>query len=212
MDKKQKKMLISIFAILLLIVLLVGFTFAKYISTYNGKGKARIAKWTFKVNEWSVDETKELSLFDTLHHVDLEEGRIAPGYYGSFDVVLDATGSEVDLQYYIEARETGHKPENLEFQAIINRDQYTRFYPTLRELAENELRGVIERTAVDKVVPITINCVWPFESGDNEEQVAESNLEDTAAGKGSYVGQINTYDYGFSLKVVGTQARATAKN
>ena len=47
MDKKQKTLFVSILVILLLIVFLIGFTFAKYYSTYNGIGNAKIAKWNF---------------------------------------------------------------------------------------------------------------------------------------------------------------------
>lgn len=207
MDKKQKTMFISILVILILIVLLIGFTFAKYISTYDGNGRLRVAKWSFKVNGWSSEETKQLSLLDTVRHVDLAEGRIAPGFTGELDLEIDAKNSEVDVQYSIQAEETGHKPDNLKFQAIINQDHYTEFYPTLKELADNELNGVIKRNAVQKALPIKIRCIWPFMTGDTEEEVEKENIEDTAVGKGAYAGMINTYDYTFSLKVVGTQAR-----
>ena len=178
MDKKQKTMFISILVILILIVLLIGFTFAKYISTYDGNGRLRVAKWSFKVNGWSSEETKQLSLLDTVRHVDLAEGRIAPGFTGELDLEIDARNSEVDVQYSIQAEETGHKPDNLKFQAIINQDHYTEFYPTLKELADNELNGVIKRNAVQKALPIKIRCIWPFMTGDTEEEIGRASCRE----------------------------------
>ena len=67
MDKKQKTMLISILLILLLIVFLAGYTFAKYYSSYTAGANAQIAKWNFKVTDWSTTETEETET--TITHI-----------------------------------------------------------------------------------------------------------------------------------------------
>ena len=50
MDKKQKTLLVSILVVLLLMVFLAGFTFARYYTIYQGEGSLQVAKWSFKVN------------------------------------------------------------------------------------------------------------------------------------------------------------------
>lgn len=208
MDKKQKKMFVSISMVFLLIVLLTGFTFAKYYSSYQAKAALEIAKWSFKVDGWSEETTTTIGLSNLQSKVDLEDGKMAPGFDGRVEIEIDASGSEVDVDYHIEADEDGHKPDNLLFKAIIDGEETTT-YSTLEALAEAELKGTILRTDANKVVPITICCVWPYETGSNEEEIKMQDEEDTAVGTGTFEGKENLYDYTFSLKVVGTQAIAT---
>lgn len=211
MDKKKNAMFGSILVILLIIAVLIGFTFAKYYSSYEGRAEMQIAKWSFKVDGWSTSETKQISLIDTLDfddRVDLEDGKIAPGFEGKVELDLDANDSEVDVAYYIQAKESGHKPSNLFFQAKID-GVLTKSYSTLQELAEKELRGTILKSDSSKIRNIIIQCIWPYETGIDEETNLVEDGEDTAAGTGTVKGQENVFDYSFSLKIVGTQAKAT---
>lgn len=211
MDKKKKAMLGSILVILLIIAVLIGFTFAKYYSSYEGIAETQIAKWSFKVDGWSTSETKQISLIDTLDmddRVDLEDGKIAPGFEGQVELELDASDSEVDVEYYIQAKETGNKPSNLFFQAKID-GVLTKSYPTLQELAQKELKGTILKSDSNKVKNVIIQCIWPYETGVDEETNLVEDGEDTAAGTGVVEGQENVFDYSFSLKIVGTQAKTT---
>lgn len=210
MDKKQKAMFGSIVAILIIIALLVGYTFAKYYSSYDGRSTAQIAKWSFKVDGWSTAETKQISLVDTLSYedrVDLEDGKIAPGFEGKVELQLDASDSEVDVEYYIKTEESGHKPSNLVFKAEID-GELTETYQTLQELATQELKGRILKTDSNKTRNIVIYCTWPYESGTNEEENVAEDAEDTAVGTGTVADKENVFDYLFSLKIVGTQAKA----
>lgn len=209
MDKKQKTMLVSIFIILLLVMVLVGYTFAKYFSDYDGQGSAQIAKWSFKVTDWSTSETEEISLVNTANIVSLEDGKIAPGASGEFEIELDATGSEVDVKYYIEAIESGNKPSNLLFSVIKNGVSSNTQYSSLEELAEAELFGVIGKKDSNKKEKLKIVWNWPYETGENLETISAEDKEDTAVGTGNVEGKEKVFDYSFTLKVVGTQAKVT---
>lgn len=210
MEKKQKKMFISLLIVLLLIVLLIGFTLAKYYSTYNGNAALQIAKWNFKVDGWSSSETKQLSLTNIENNVKLDDGMIAPGFEGKFELVLDATDSEVDVEYYVEAAEGGARPENLQFKAVREDNKYhTPMYDSLQELAENELKGTILREDEEKVIPYTIYCIWPYETNIEGLDVIEGDAKDTAVGTGTLEGKEDQYDYTFSLRVVGTQLQVS---
>ena len=45
---------------------------------------------------------------------------MAPGFSGKAELELDATESQVDVEYCIDATENGNKPSNLFFQAKID--------------------------------------------------------------------------------------------
>lgn len=205
MDKKQKTLCVSILIVLLLIVFLAGFTFAKYYTTYDGEGSLQTAKWSFKVNGWSTSETNPISLLDTVDHdgkVNLENGKMAPGFSGKAELDLDASESEVDVEYRVEATEEGNKPSNLFFQAKID-GVSTISYATLSELAEKELKGTILKADASRVKKIEIYAIWPYETGNTAEEILQNDKEDTDDGTNK------VYNYTFALKVVGTQAKAT---
>lgn len=206
-DKKQKTMLVSILMILLLIVFLAGFTFAKYYSSYNGIGRAQIAKWNFKVTDWSTSETEAISLINTAEDISLEDGKIAPGANGEFEIELDARDSEVDVKYMIEAVEAGNKPSNLLFRVEKDGVSSGNQYSSIQELAKAELNGVISKSDETQVENLIITWDWPYETGETAEEIASEDGEDTAVGTGSVAGQENVFDYSFTLKVVGTQAK-----
>ncbi len=204
MDKKQKKMFFSIWMVLALLVLLIGFTLAKYYSSYQAKAALEVAKWSFNVDGLTNAETGKIALSDIMSEVTLEEGKIAPGFDGRVEIDLDASGSEVDVDYSIEATEEGHKPSNMLFQAIVDGNT-TEMYATLEELAREELHGTILKSDSTQVKNVTICCIWPYETISDDKTISEEDAEDTAVGTGTVAGKENQYDYTFSLKVVGTQ-------
>ena len=208
MDKKQKTMLVSILIILIIISLLIGYTFAKYYSIEEGRVASEIAKWSFKIDGWSSEEVNEISLINTADEVSLEDGKIAPGASGNFEIELDATDSEVDVKYNIEVVENGNKPDNLFFTVKKDGELCENSYSSLTELAENELNGVILQDE-EQTVNFQIIWEWPYETGENETDIALQDVEDTSFGAGTVQGQENVFDYEISLKVVGTQAKVT---
>ena len=192
----------------MIISLLIGYTFAKYYTSYRANGSLRAAKWSFKVTGWSTEEINNLTLenFETQNSsIDLEEGIMAPGFYGSMDLEFDATGSEVDVAYNVETTESGMKPSNMYFITKINNEE-SRRYATLEELAENELSGTILKSDANKIKNITICAIWPYETESDDSSLETEDEEDTAVGTGTVEGQEDEYDYTFSLKVVATQA------
>lgn len=209
MNKKQKSIFLSILTLLILISLLVGYTYAKYYSSYSATASAQIAKWNFKVNDWSTNETKLIPLINTATNISLEEGKIAPGAQGNIVLNLDASDSEVDVAYSIEATETGNKPENINFFAFIDGKICKYTYSNLSDLLSSELSGVILRTEENKTRTIKICWSWPYESSTNSERIKQDDKEDTAIGTGTVPGKENVFDYAFSLKVIGTQVRST---
>ena len=105
--KKKNAGLTALIALLLIITTVAScvglYAWAKYISSQNGQATAQIAKWYFnlKTGEETIDgKTKtllELTRTDEYGHV--AQGKIAPGTHGELPIIIDTTGTEVDLQY-----------------------------------------------------------------------------------------------------------------
>ena len=83
-------------------------------SKVTGNGTAEIANWKFKVNE-NEEKIQTISLKSTINNETLVDNKIAPGTEGSFNIVIDATGTDVGINYNIEFSEESNKPTNLKF-------------------------------------------------------------------------------------------------
>lgn len=83
---------------------LLGGTFAKYTTTVSGSDSIEVAKFAFKATDVDGLELEndgaEINLFadaKTDATDTVETGMFAPGVYGTFSIVLDNTGSDVDV-------------------------------------------------------------------------------------------------------------------
>lgn len=189
--RKNKKIVLIIVAILAITLSFVcGNTYAKYMSRVTGQGRADIAKWNFKVNE-KEDEIQTISLKSTVNNETLSDNKIAPGTSGNFQIKLDASDSEVGIDYTIKIENETRKPTNLKF--IYNE----KIYNSMMELQE-DLSGTINANDEDKIRIINIDWKWQYETGITEEEINKNNLIDTKESK-------EITDYSFNLIVLGTQ-------
>ncbi len=173
---------------LILFIFLAGYTFAKYYTVVNGGGKVGIAKWSFVARDNNNDITN-ISLQDTANEVSLVQGKIAPGTHGSFDIIIDATGSEVGVDYDVNVVSETNIPTNMKFKQRDSNNSYS----SLKELADTELNGTINLAEGNKVKTITVEWEWPYETenGDDADMV-----NGTAAG-----------NYQFGLQIIGSQSK-----
>lgn len=187
MSKRKKAILLIILLVLLLTVFIGYFTFYKYQSTIQGGGKAEIAKWIF--SSGFEEQITNLNLKNTVSKEKLVNGKIAPGTNGKFNVLIDATGSDVGIEYsgYIDKEE--NKPQNIFFKISGNPKEYY----SLQDLFSNEINGVIPADSENKQINIPIEWFWPYESGESD-----SDIKDTSDG-------INAKTYSFSVNIIGKQ-------
>lgn len=183
---------------LVLIVFSIGYTFAKYYTEIKGGGIGSIAKWSFIANN-SKDTMQKISLLDTANKVSLVKGKIAPGTSGSFDIVIDATGSEVGVDYEVKVAEEKNMPANLIYKTIIDGETSEESYKTLKELAERELSGNIDTVNGETTKTIKIVWEWPYETKDIDGNII-GDEEDLANGTSSNL------NYEFVLQIIGTQS------
>lgn len=173
---------------------LIGGTLAKYATEVTGDGSATVAAWSFKANKSS--ETFTVNLADTdVKEGTLSSGMIAPGTNGSFDIVIDASGSKVGVDYSIKLSDFKKRPENLKFYSDKN------FGTEIVIPKENEEVEICsnESIALDKVdteVKKTVYWKWAYED-------ATGTTKDTTAG--TTAGETGYKGMTFKITVTGTQ-------
>lgn len=190
---KQKKLIIAL--LILLIAVVFGFTFSKYVKSYTISTATNVAKWNFAgevFNSKNSSTTTTISLADTVTNSKVEENRIAPGTNGDFTIVIDATGSEVDIDYKVEMLSETSKPRNLVFSYNGN------IYKSLSELiASNDcFNDTISHDSSEKRKEFVVEWEWPYESYSEDGTVLdEIDVEDS-----------QNSNYEFDLKISGTQS------
>ena len=109
MKKKTKIVLIIVAIVAILVSFIGGQAYAKYMSKVTGNAVGEVAQWRFKVNE-NEETMQTISLNSTIYNFTLANGKIAPGTAGSFEINLDATGSEVGVFYVVRFENETAKP------------------------------------------------------------------------------------------------------
>ncbi len=190
MSKKKKILIVSCILLAIVISFIAGNAFAKYLSEVKGTGTAEIANWVFKVNG-EEDAIQNVNLLSTYDNETLINNKVAPGTSGSFNIVIDTTGSDVGIDYVVEFTNESEKPQNLVF--IYQDTEYT----TIQDL-EKDLTGTIDANDEDKTRTITINWEWKYETGTNEDEIYQNDIIDTQDAK-------KLENYTFDINVKGTQ-------
>lgn len=198
MTGKKRALRVCLVIALILLIFLVGYTFAKYYSEIKGGGSGSIAKWSFVANT-NKDTIQTISLVDSSNNESLVNGKIAPGTSGSFDIIIDATGSEVGVNYEVNVSEESNLPKNLKYKAIIDGEE-TEEYDSLTELAEEKFDGTLDTLNGEYSKTITVEWNWPYETLDATGKPAIGDSMDLADGTKTNL------EYAFVLQIIGTQA------
>ena len=156
MENKRKKIIIGIIFAIIIVSAILGVTYSKYINRVVGDGETQIAKWYFSVND-STEKIETIKLADTYNSNTLASGRIAPGTEGQFDLVIDASSSEVGVKYQVDFENETNKPSNLKFKY---KDQI------LNEIEDYEqyFTDVINADDSDKTRTLTVEWQWLYET------------------------------------------------
>ncbi len=190
MSKKKTALLVICLLLAIILSFMIGKTFSKYISEVKGTGTAEIANWVFKVNG-KEDVIQNVNLLSTYDNETLINNKVAPGTSGSFNIIVDATGSDVGIDYAIQFLNESEKPQNLIF--TYDDKQYT----TIQDL-EEDLSGTINANDENKARTITINWEWQYQTGEDENEINQNDIIDTNNAK-----QLENYT--FDIYVTGTQ-------
>lgn len=191
--KEKKKIIGAILLLtLILIIFLAGYTFARYYQKIDaGGGTGQIARWSFgSKNEKTT--------------IDLSKEKIAPGSSGEFQIEVDATDSEVGVEYEILVSEEKNIPTNMKFSAKIKDQNGEVKYSTTKmssfsELASQYLKGTIPVETGNQKRIVTVEWEWPFNENDTSNiDTLEGTLTQNSNGE-------SNLECGFNLEIIGRQ-------
>ena len=171
--------LVKIFLISLLIVMvgliLVSGTYAKYTTKFTGSDTATVAK--FKVSSNTTAET--FDLFKTAKEVDgttadaeVVNGKVAPGTGGKFDIQL-TNDSEVKVHYAISLKETNESNIPIEYSL----DGTT--YVTAANFASVSADDLAIGSTTQQTKTVSVYWRWAFVRGTETADQLKNNSDDT---------------------------------
>lgn len=176
--RKRSSMMVRLVAVLAVVMMFtmcfIGGTFAKYTSSASGSDSARVAKWSFEVNDTEIATTQTFTfnLFDTIKDSNGTDGEtdmspvdgsiIAPGTQGSFQIKL-VNLSEVNATYAIDYTVTNTNSIPVKFSV----DGGTNWTEDLADVTATNIAHT------NGTATITVQWKWDFEG---------NNVRDTALG------------------------------
>ncbi len=190
-QQSNKKAITILLALLLITAVVFSmYAYAKYKTTLTGNGTATVAKWSFKVNG-QTQTIPDIDLATTMkENNNIVKGKLAPGTEGSFDLNLDATGSEVAIDYSIKLTIT-EKPSNLRF---YRDSEYT------KEIASTDgvmnISGVMSLEEIKTIQTKTIYWKWAYQTGTETNDIIANDKIDT---------EDSTKSVKMKIEVTGTQ-------
>ena len=200
MTNKKRAVRVILVACLILLFFVIGYTFAKYYQEIRGGGTGSIARWSFVASGRDGSDINRIALEDTANRVSLVDGKIAPGTEGSFDIVIDATGSEVGVDYAVRVADETNLPTNFLYKVVDENGNESQSYSSLEELANSELQGTLDTINGEYTKTLTVNWEWPFET-EIENSIALGDAADLADGTKADL------NYEFVLEIIGSQSR-----
>lgn len=184
---KKKAIIISGLLAVTTLAIIGGSSFAKYYTKIEGSGNAEIARWSFRANNTSTFMEK-IQLNNVYNTNILKSKTIAPGTNGSFDIVLDATGADVAIDYAVTFDNLVNKPTNMKFT-------YNGTTADSLKGLEDVLKGRIQLED-ERTKTLTIEWAWDYQTGStaNEKEIND-RIDTNDSGK----------DFSFDITVTGTQ-------
>ncbi len=162
-------------------------------------GITEIAYWNFSDNMNKTVNSK-ISLAQTITNsqTKIAEGCIAPGTEGGFDIIIDAQGSNVKIEYEVNLVKEINTPNNLYF--FIKNGDTQKQYKNLKELFEDiNFSGSFEVND-EKIKVYKIFWKWPYENYNSDGSLNENkDMEDLNYAKSSL-------DYIFEIEISGKQS------
>lgn len=184
MKKGKKRSLI--FATLLFAVILtangVSGTYARYITEYEGTGKAEVAAWAVKITDGTDELTEDFELvLDEENNTDVVVGKIAPGASVYKDVVVELEGTEVTTEILATLGENieGVEGDDSRFHLNVSEVEGSTVTPLTATSGVYTIKKELGagRTAFtsDDTVTLRVELVW--------DNVEASNEDDTTMGE-----------------------------
>ena len=177
----HKKIYILLIGIIILLAsVIIGNTVAKYVTSASSNADINIARWQVLVN--NEDVTSAATLNNIITPVfpgnnNIAQGVIAPSAEGYFDIVIDATNTDVSLRYEVT---TSANEESIVQDLVLS--GYSIDEGERQEIVEDEngnfkIQGDIRYNSQDKDVTLRVYIKW---NDDTENGATMTNADDTS--------------------------------
>lgn len=162
---KKYLYMLSIMALIISLIV-INNTYALLESNANATSNLGIGKWIIKLN--NVDISKGYSenfIIDNMidsENENIEDGYIAPGKSGYFDIVIDPSGTEVAIRYDIQINlESMNLPDNIKL-SVNNLSNNTPI-----KTDNNRYSGIISLDDINKGNNITLRLNINWDNSDD---------------------------------------------
>lgn len=186
MKKNYSKYFIVIGIIVLLLISYIAyFTYAKYITSISSDASVSIARWNITLNNQDISSGTSLSNAITPVFPggdNIAPGVIAPTAEGYFDIVLDASNTDVSLRYSITTSENENSAVSDLIISGFSVDGGERQAPILDENSNGvKIENNILYNSVDKDISIRVYLKW---NDDTQSGATMDNYDDANATNG----------------------------
>lgn len=170
---KNNIKLISIIFILISFIYIGNLTYSKYKDQVNGTTNIKIASWNIIVNSESIAGKTTLTsdiqpVFTGNEYVN--EGVLAPGVSGYYDITIDATNVDVSFSYSI----TCSNSVESTIDDLIITDYIVN--PDVNSIATSYTGPITGTASYTDIIKIRIYIKW-----NDDESASMNNLADTDA-------------------------------
>ena len=192
-NASSKILTIATLLVLLAIVAVGIYGYAKYVASRSGTAQAQIAQFHFALKNINGDSTAtaqsgtiNFPITRTDDNKKIDDGKIAPQTYGRFDMIIDGTGSQVAYRYDINVTVT-NCPHNLKFYEDKDHQQEI---TTTRNPANPQPEDNKTATfTISKWVPLNrvneehkeiVYWDWAYETGNDANEILANDKLDSA--------------------------------
>lgn len=171
---KTKKILwvTAVFFAFIALILIINESYALLQTISSGSAEVKTGSWTIKLNEKNISNgiTETFTLNDIIYdesNENIENGYIAPGKSGYFDIVLDPSGTDVAISYEINVRlDECVYPNNIKL-SVENTSTDGGV-----EVIGNTFKGLISLNDIksNKKITLKLTLIW-----ENNEEFNESD-------------------------------------
>lgn len=169
---------------LCLCIYVIKDTYAKYITNANGNAELQIARWKIIINNQDVEQNSNLSsaitpVFEGTN--DIAANVIAPTAEGYFDLLIDASNTDVSFDYEITTSDNENSSvSDIILSAYSLNDGAKQDIET--EDGQLKLTGTVNRTDENKSFKIRVYLEW---NDDTDNGATMDNQADTSATTGT---------------------------
>ena len=152
--KNKKIFILGICALLITLIAAVD-TYALFETNGTASKNLTIGSWNILLNSQNVSQSRTITLNDFVYTngVHTQDNYFAPGSSAYFDLVIDATGTQVSVQYDL----------TIDDSQISG---YPNIYFSIRDMATNQVinsntySGLIPLSSTNKTKTLRITLVW----------------------------------------------------